>query len=82
MVTKMIGVKEFRQNIAGYYRQAKKNNWRYIILNRNKPIFEVTAIKRQNIGLEKLTADISDARHSIKKGKWYSEAEVRRKLGL
>jgi hypothetical protein len=82
MVTKMIGVKEFRQNIAGFYKQAKKNNWRYIILNRNKPIFEVNAIRKQDVGLEKLAADIAEARESVRKGRVYSEQEVRRRLGL
>lgn len=46
MVTKLLGVKEFRQNISAYYKKSLKNNWQYIILNRNEPIFEVRPIKK------------------------------------
>lgn len=44
MVTKMIGVKEFRQNMARCCRLAKKHNWQYLVLNRNTPIFLVRAL--------------------------------------
>ena len=41
MTTQFVGLKEFRQNIASYHAKAKKNGWRYIVLNHNKPIWEV-----------------------------------------
>lgn len=61
MVTKLIGVKEFRQNISAYYKKSLKNNWQYIILNRNEPMFEVRPIKKGTT-LEKLHANIAKAR--------------------
>lgn len=82
MVTKMIGVKEFRQNIAEYYRQARKYDLRFIILNRNKPMFEVRPLTENDATLEKLALDVAQARAEYKKGKVYSSADVRALLGL
>ena len=81
MVTKLLGVKEFRQNIASYYKKSIKNNWQYVILNRNEPIFEVRPIKK-DATLEKLHADIAKAREDYKAGRVYSLEEVNRKFGL
>lgn len=44
MTTKLIGIKDFRQNMNKYYEAAKTNNWQYIILKRNQPIFSVTPL--------------------------------------
>jgi PHD/YefM family antitoxin component YafN of YafNO toxin-antitoxin module len=43
MNTKFIGVKEFRQNMAQYAKQAQKKQVRYVVMNRNKPLFEISA---------------------------------------
>jgi hypothetical protein len=82
MVTKLIGVREFRQNIASYYRKSIKNDWRFLIMNRNQPIFEVRPISRKNATLEKLYADIAKAREDYKQGRVYSLDEVCRRLGI
>lgn len=82
MVTKLVGVKEFRQNIAAYYKKSIKNNWRFLVMNRNRPIFEVRPISGKDITLEKLQADIAKARDDYKQGRFYSLEEVCRRLGI
>jgi len=82
MVTKLIGVKEFRQNMAKYSAKAKKHGWRYVVLNRNVPIFEVKPLSKKDTILEKLAADIAEARADVKAGRVYSAAEVRKHLWL
>ncbi len=82
MVTKLVGVKEFRQNIATFYKQAIKNDWRFIILNRNKPIFEVKPLNEKEAILEKLAVDVAEAREDFKRGRFYSLEEVKRDFGL
>ncbi len=82
MVTKLIGVKQFRQNISSYYRQSVKNNWRFIILNRNQPIFEVRPISDKKITLEKLAADVAKARQNYKQGRVYSLDSICREFGV
>ncbi len=82
MQTKLIGIRQFRQNMAKLYKQAKKNNWRYIVTNRNQPIFKVEPLGKQDSTLEKLIEDIAEAREDVKKGRVYSIEEVRKELGL
>ena len=82
MTTKLIGVKQFRQNIATLYKQATKNNWRFIVLNRNQPIFKVEPLSKKDAILEKLAAEIAEAREDVKKGRLYSFEEVCKELGL
>lgn len=82
MVTKLVGVKEFRQNIATYYKKSIKNNWCFLIMNRNKPIFEVRPVSHKDITLEKLQADIAQAREDYKQGRYYTAEEVRKHLGI
>jgi len=82
MTTKLIGIKEFRQNITTLYKQATKNNWRFIVLNRNLPIFKVEPLSKKDAILEKLTAEIAEAREEVKKGKVYDFEDVCQEIGL
>lgn len=82
MKTKLIGIKDFRQNIARYYAQAKKYGWRYIILSRNKPIWEVKPLSDKEAVLEKLAADIEEARQDVKAGRVYPLEDALQSLGL
>jgi len=82
MLTKLIGVREFRQNIASLYEKAKKNNWKYIILNHNQPIFKVEPLNKKDTIIEKLASDIAEARKDVKKGDVYDFDEVCDELGL
>ena len=82
MTTKLIGVKEFRQNIATLYKQATKNNWRFVILNRNQPIFKVEPLSKKDAIVEKLAMDIAEAREDVKKGRLYDFEDVCKELGL
>jgi len=82
MTTKFIGVREFRQNISKLYRDARKRNIRYIVLNKNKPVFEVKPIGKREAFLESLLASIKDAEADIKAGHIYSMDEIEREFGL
>jgi len=82
MVTKFVGVKEFRQNIADYHKQATKNGWRFIILNRNKPIFDVRPLTEEDATLERLAEDVNLARTQYSAGKNYTPSQARKVLGL
>ncbi len=82
MVTKFIGVKEFRQNIADYHKQATRNGWRFIILSRNKPIFDVRPLNEKDVTLEKLAMDVALARADYSAGNVYTPSQARKILGL
>lgn len=76
MLTKLIGVREFRQNMATLYEKAKKNNWRYIVLSHNQPIFKVEPLDKKDAIIEKLAFEIEEAREDVKRGKVYDFEEV------
>ncbi len=82
MITKLIGVREFRQNISSLYEKAKKNNWRFVVLNRNQPIFKVEPLSKKDAIVEKLAIDVAEAREDIKKGRVYDFEDVCKELGL
>jgi hypothetical protein len=82
MTTKIIGIKSFRENIAKTWKEAIKENIRYIVMNHSTPILEVTPINEEDFILENLAKDIEIAREQAKKGHVYSQEEVYKKLGL
>ena len=82
MTTKFIGVREFRQNISSLYKNAAKKNIRYIVLNKNRPVFEVKPIGKKEAVLESLMASVAAAEADIKAGRVYSWEQVKKELGL
>lgn len=82
MTTKLIGLKEFRQNIASFTKQAKIKNIRFIILKKNIPVLEVKAIDEKDFALEKLATEVKEARKQVKQGKIYTQKEIMNEFGL
>ncbi len=82
MVTKLIGVKEFRQNMAKCIADAKRHGWRYVVLNRNAPIFAVKPLSDKDAVLEKLAADVAEARQEWRDGKGIPLEKALKSLGL
>ena len=82
MTTKLIGVKEFRQNISELYKKAIKDDIQYIVLNRNQPIFKVSPLSEKDTIIEKLAIDIEEAREDVRKGRVYDFEEICNELGL
>ena len=75
MTTKIIGIKDFRAHISKYASQAQKGTVRYIVMNRNKPLFEIKPFIK-NEGLESIFAEIALAKEDIKKGKVYTQEDI------
>lgn len=82
MVTKLIGVKEFRQNMAKYSAKAKRYGWRYVVLSRNVPIFEVKPLSDKDVVLERLATDVAEARQEARDGKGVPLEEALKSIGL
>ena len=82
MTTKLIGVKEFRQNVTSLYKQAQTKNIQYVVLNRNQPIFKVSPLSEKDTIIEKLALDVEEARNDIKNGKVFDFEDVCNELGL
>lgn len=82
MITKLIGVKEFRQNMAKYSAKARRYGWQYLVLNRNKPIFEVRPLSKKEATIKKLAAEIAEARQQYLEGKGIPLETALRQIGL
>jgi hypothetical protein len=76
MITKLIGLKEYRLNLTTIIKEASLNNWRIIVLNKNKPVFEVNPISDDIFEMEKLKKETSKARKEFKNGNFVSEEDV------
>lgn len=82
MTTQFIGIKEFRSSLSKITRRATKDQIRYVVLNKNKPVLEVSPLTPKDVTLESLAARIARAREDIKAGRVYTTEEVRKRLGL
>ena len=76
MNTKFIGVKDFRQNMAEYAKQAQKSrSIRYVVMNRNKPLFAVTPFD-EDVDLDYLFETVMAAKAEADAGKVVTQAKV------
>ncbi len=82
MTTKFIGVREFRQSLSTLYKKAQKNDTRYIILNKNTPVFEVRPLNNKDATLEQLLATSTEARADAKAGRVYKLENIEKELGI
>lgn len=80
--TKLVGVKDFRQNLAAYYAKGIKHGINYIVTSRNQAIFEVKPLSKKEAALKKLAAEIAEARQQVREGKVHTLEEVMRRFGV
>jgi PHD/YefM family antitoxin component YafN of YafNO toxin-antitoxin module len=81
MTTKFIGIKDFRQNMAEYAKLARAKTARYVVMNRNVPMFEVTPFDEDE-NLDYLFDKVMAAKAEADAGLVVSQDEVLTKLGL
>jgi len=82
MITRFIGVREFRQNVAKLAMRSRNKNERLIVLRNNEPIFEVRPLSKKDATLEALLMSIREAEENAKAGRVYSIEDVEKMLGL
>lgn len=82
MTTKIIGIKEYRQNITSLWKEAREKNIRYIVMYHSKPVFEVNPLHDEDELIELLRKDIEEAREQAKKGETIAHEELMAEYGL
>ena len=75
MTTKFIGIKDFRQNMAEYARLARAKTARFVVMNRNVPMFEVTPFTEDE-NLDYLYDRVMAAKAVVAAGHFYTHDEV------
>jgi len=78
MQTKILGIKEFRQNISAIADQVATKKYRFVVARKNKPVFELVPLSEKDLFYEDIRERISQA----KKSKSYTTEEVIKLLGL
>jgi len=81
MNTKFIGIKEFRQNISNYVKKARKKDVRYVVMNRNTPLFEIAPFAK-DIYLDDFVESIMQAKKDVAQGRVVSQEEILKKYAL
>ena len=79
--TKFVGIKEFRQNIAKYAKTAQEQKERIVIMNRNKPLFEIKPFAEDEY-LDSFVQSVLEAERDVEAGNFYTSAEVKKELGI
>ena len=82
MVTRFVGTKQLRQDMAKITKEARKNNERIIVMRKNQPIFELRPLSADESFIESFRQDIEMARKQAKKGEVHSQDDILRELGL
>jgi len=82
MITQVIGIKQFRENITSLWKKAKKKKIRYIVMHHSTPIMEVNPVFEKELILDKLAEDITEAREQVKRGEIYTQEEVMKEFDL
>ena len=82
MITKLIGMKDFRQNMARYIKSSKKDGIEYVILKKNVPVAKVSPIDEKEFAMAKLHQEILAAEEEVKRGEVYSLEEVMKEFGM
>jgi hypothetical protein len=82
MITKFVGMKDFRQNMSHYTKQAKNRKIKFIVLKKNVPVLEVNPIDEKEYAYTKLSKELAESEKQIKKGEYYTQEEVMAEFGL
>ncbi len=82
MTTKLVGLKEFRLNLASLTKEVESGNVRLIVLKKNKPVLEVNPIEdKDEYTLDDLKRDVKEAREQYMRGEFYTMEEVKKRIG-
>ncbi len=82
MITRFIGMKEFRNTLSVTLKKAKKNNITYVVLRKNIPVCEVRPLDEKKFAMQKFVQEIDEALEQVKQGKVYSQDEIMQEFDL
>ena len=81
--THFVGMKEFRQNMSAYTKEARDNlDVRIIVLKKNTPCFELKPIDDEEFISQKMKDEVKEAREQFSKGQKVSHQEMMKEFGL
>lgn len=82
MNVELIGMKEFRQNMAKYTKDVQEGISTVVVMRKNKPAFKVMPIEEGEITLRELEQSVAEARARANSGTDKTLEEVMAIYGL
>lgn len=82
MMTSFIGLKELRQTLTAVANTAHKRKHRYIVMRKNKPVFELRPLSAKEATFEALARGLEEAEEDVQTGRVHTPEEVEQMLGL
>lgn len=79
MTTRVIGIKEFRQQLT---KLSKQKNMRFIVMHHSVPIMKVELIDEDELILEKFAEQIQRGLRDYEAGRTISSKTLRKRLKL
>lgn len=81
MNTKFIGIKDFRQNMALYAKEARAKKSRLVVMSRNTPLFALEPFDEDE-SYESLYNKVTKAKADVAAGRTYSQEKIMREFGV
>ncbi len=91
MTIRLIGIRQFGQNLSKFLQEAQENNVHFVVMRHGKPVANITPAKRaiadadleaEGINVDELKNDVAEAMEDVKHGRVYSTEEARKMLQL
>lgn len=79
MTTRVIGIKEFRQNLT---KLSKQKNVRFIVMHHSVPVMKAEPIDEDELILEKFAEQIDQGLKDAAEGNYISSESLRKELKL
>jgi len=85
MKTKLIGIKQFSQNVSKVLKEAQEKNIHFVVMRHQQPVVNITPAKKsiteddlrtEGIDVEELKKDIAVSRAEAARGELYTTEEV------
>lgn len=84
--TRMVTVRQLRQNLSKYLREAEEKNVHFVVMRHATPVAHVVPVKKKKKNkrdtLEEFLAELTEARAQIERGEGISQEEMERLVGL
>lgn len=78
--TRTVSVREFRENMSKFLREARKKNVHFVIMRYAEPVAHVIPAS-QSDSLEELAMEVARAREDFRRGRFYTPEKVLAMIG-
>ena len=83
MATQYVGLKEFKAKINDYAAKVQKKNARFVVMKKNKPLFEVSALQDdEGVYTQEFIKDLREALDDVKYGRVISHEQMKKRYGI